>query len=368
MAVPPRKIRQLPPALPPKGEDVIAVSQMGDNGVPTTRAMTRDQMQSDLIQVIAVARQQFVDTAKLEHEVINNRLAAVEQGLDANTMTDQQMKAALVMLQQMVNGESGKTPYDLWLEAGNTGTMADYLNSLVGPTGARGEKGDSIVGPRGEKGETGAAGIGLQGPTGNPGADGKDSTVPGPQGAPGKDSTVAGPQGIPGKDGKDSVVPGPQGVPGKDSTVPGPKGADSTVPGPQGERGLPGSDATATPLATQMATALGNAAVGISTRAAREDHVHPLPAGRLVYIGEINVTETLLVSLAVGMKRKTFPLTGVAVGDKLQFTPSGTPTAGCEAVNVNSTPTANAVSVGYYTPLLGIGATYTMPISVWKIT
>jgi hypothetical protein len=81
----------------------------------------------------------------------------------------------------------------------------------------------------------------------------------------------------------------------------------------------------------------------------------------------VNVTETLLLSLAVGMKRKTFPLAGVLTTDKLVFAVAGTPTAGCEAVNVNPA-TAGNVSVGYYTPLLGVGATYTMPISVYRIT
>lgn len=89
-------------------------------------------------------------------------------------------------------------------------------------------------------------------------------------------------------------------------------------------------------------------------------------SGLLQYIGDINVAETLLVSLAVGMKRKTFGLTGVTLADKLHMIANGTPTSGCEAVNVYPAG-ANSVSVGYYTPLLGIGASYSMPISVYRI-
>lgn len=368
MAVPPRKIRQLPPALPPKDSDVFAISQMGDDGVPTTRAMQRAQFQQDIIDVIAAARQQFVDTSNAEHAALRSRLDSVESGLAANTLNDEQMQAVLIMVQQMVNGESGKTPYDLWLENGNTGTMQDYLNSLVGPRGPQGEKGDSIKGDRGERGETGLTGVGIQGPSGNPGKDGVD----GKNGADGKAATIA----------VGSVTSGSAPAVTNSGTSSaavfnfvlqkgeqGAKGADSTVAGPRGDPGPAGSDALATPLATTAPAALAaSAAVGTGTTAARADHVHPLPSGRLAYVGDINVTETLLVSLALGMKRKTFTLNGIAVGDKLQFTPAGTPTAGCEVVNINSTATANQVSVGYYTPLLGIGATYTMPISIYKIT
>lgn len=89
-------------------------------------------------------------------------------------------------------------------------------------------------------------------------------------------------------------------------------------------------------------------------------------AGLLTYLGDINVTETLLISLAVGMKRKTFPLAGVGATDKLQLAASGAPTTGCEAVNAYPASAGN-VSIGYYTPLLGIGATYSIPVSVYRI-
>jgi hypothetical protein len=158
---------------------------------------------------------------------------------------------------------------------------------------------------------------------------------------------------------------GPQGPKG-DTGAQGPQG----VAGPQGAMGVAGSNATATPLGTAVPKALGTAAAGTSTNASHEDHVHPLPAGRLELIGNIVVTETLLISLAVGMKRKDFPLSGVTAADanRLLLVPNGTPTAGCEAVNAYPGATAGTVSVGYYTPLLGIGATYSIPVSVYRIT
>lgn len=93
----------------------------------------------------------------------------------------------------------------------------------------------------------------------------------------------------------------------------------------------------------------------------------PSTTGRLTLVGTINVTETLLVSLAVGMKRKTFALSGVTTTDTLVAIPTAAPTSGCEVVNAYPASAGN-VSIGYYTPLLGIGATYAIPIAVYRIT
>ncbi|GGB15056.1 hypothetical protein GCM10011380_00590 [Sphingomonas metalli] len=95
--------------------------------------------------------------------------------------------------------------------------------------------------------------------------------------------------------------------------------------------------------------------------------VIPPATGRLVLIGTVNVAETLLVSLAVGMKRKAFTLQGVSATDLLVAVPTGTPTAGCEVVNAYPAG-ANSVSVGYYTPLLAIGAAYSIPVGIYRIT
>lgn len=39
------------------------------------------------------------------------------------------------------NGQNGASAYDLWLEAGNEGSVSDFLSSLVGPQGQIGETG-----------------------------------------------------------------------------------------------------------------------------------------------------------------------------------------------------------------------------------
>lgn len=91
--------------------------------------------------------------------------------------------------------------------------------------------------------------------------------------------------------------------------------------------------------------------------------------GRLTLIGNVTVTETTLLSLALGMKRMTLPLTGITTADmgKLVVIPNGTATAGCEVQNAYPVA-ANSVSIGYFTPALGLGATYTIPVAVYRIT
>ena len=75
-----------------------------------------------------------------------------------------------------VDGSNGSSAYEIWLTAGNTGTEAEFLTSLVGAQGETGPQG--LQGPQGIQGETGATGqTGPQGETGivsvtNSGGDG----------------------------------------------------------------------------------------------------------------------------------------------------------------------------------------------------
>ena len=76
------------------------------------------------------------------------------------------------------DGTNGSSAYDIWIAAGNTGTEAEFLASLVG---AQGETG--VQGPQGIQGETGATGPagpqgpqGIQGVVGNDGADGTNGS------------------------------------------------------------------------------------------------------------------------------------------------------------------------------------------------
>lgn len=160
------------------------------------------------------------------------------------------------------------------------------------------------VGPKGDKGDTGAQGL--------PGA-------AGPQGATG----ATGAQGAKGDTGNQGA-------------------AGST--GPTGANGLAG--ATGATGATGPAGADG--------------------APGLTFIGNVTITETLLVSLSLGMKRMTLALAGIVAGTKLQAVPNGTPSTGCEVVNAYPASNGN-VSIGYFIPALGIGATYSIPVSIYRV-
>lgn len=92
-------------------------------------------------------------------------------------------------------------------------------------------------------------------------------------------------------------------------------------------------------------------------------HTH---SGLLQFVGNVTVTETTLLALGLGMKRMALALTGITASDRLLFVPIGVPTAGCEAVNVYASA-PNQVAVSYFTPALGLGASYSIPIAVYRI-
>lgn len=151
----------------------------------------------------------------------------------------------------------------------------------------------------------------------------------GPQGPKGD----AGAQGLAGLKG-DTGATGPQGLAG----AKGDTGAQG-IQGPKGDTGSQGPAGTPAPT-----------------------------TGRLVLVGNVTVTETLLLSLALGMKRMTLPLAGITMADmgKLLVVPNGTATAGCEVQNAYPVA-ANSVSIGYFTPALGLASTYTIPVSVYRV-
>lgn len=145
-------------------------------------------------------------------------------------------------------GANGKSAYQVWLDDGNTGTIDDFLNSLVGPQGATGERGP--VGPAGDDGlsayqlwlEEGHQGTiedflnSLVGPTGADGQDGE----PGPTGPDGLSAyqlwLEEGHQGTE-EDFLNSLVgptgpQGPQGIQGETGPIgpAGPTGATGETP------------------------------------------------------------------------------------------------------------------------------------------
>lgn len=333
MAVPPRKIRQLPPAQDPSDTDVFPVSQMNANtGIATTRAMSRVQLQSDLIKVINEARQQLVTQSEETHAYLQQQIDALQIMAEDNQSTDQQMQAALVMIQEMISGESGKTPYDLWLEAGNSGTLQDYLNTLRGAQGPQGPQG--MPGPMGVSGAQGLKGdIGPQGPTG-------------PQGD-------AGPKGDKGDKG-DTGASGAAGIRGEQGLQgnPGPKG-DQGIQGIQGVKGDTG--------------AKGDAGTQGLTGATGEKGDKGAPG--VAILGEADIVDQAVVALNIGIRSKdiTVPLSwGLRTTDTLFATAAQSLPPGY-AID-NAIPlTTTSVRVYFMGPSLALLASNTLKVRIAAI-
>ena len=126
------------------------------------------------------------------------------------------------------NGQDGLSAYQIWLNAGNTGTESQFLTALQGATGAQGPQGVAGIagpagntGPQGITGTNGANGLdgktilnGNQDPTNSTGNNGDfyinttTNTLFGPKtsGAWGSGIAVVGPQGAAGTNGKNTLV------------------------------------------------------------------------------------------------------------------------------------------------------------------
>lgn len=188
---------------------------------------------------------------------------------------------------------AGMSAYELWLNEGNTGTVSDFFDALVGEKGQDGYVGaDGINGAPGAQGEPGASAYQLwldQGNTGSPqdflnsiaGASGQTGLaglsayqlwlslgnagtiqdfIDSLQGAVGP-TGAAGPSGAPGICTiGDTGIQGPAGPIGPigPSGSPGPSGATgATGPqGPQGERGPEG------PAPSEVSYTLGGGTIG----------------------------------------------------------------------------------------------------------
>lgn len=166
-------------------------------------------------------------------------------------------------------------------------------------------------------------------------------------------SGMTGPQGPAGANGVkgDTGATGPAGVKG-----------DTGAQGVAGATGPAGSNAT---LGTATPQPLGTAATGSSSNASREDHVHALPAGRLVQIATATLGETLLVSLSLGVKRYAVTVAGTAATDRIMVALTGAPANG--TLQDAYVSVAGTVSIGLLLPALGIGSTVAVPIAIYKV-
>ena len=101
--------------------------------------------------------------------------------MNVTVLTDQEREINVTVSQVGVGGD-GDSAYQIWLADGNTGTEAEYLESLIGPEGPKGDTGpegpQGLQGIKGDTGDTGPQGLqgeqGIQGEIGPAGADGVD--------------------------------------------------------------------------------------------------------------------------------------------------------------------------------------------------
>src|SRR5690554_6050867 len=126
----------------------------------------------------------------------------IDNGDGTFTYTDENNQDFIINMASGPKGDDGASAYDIWIDAGNTGTEQDFLDSLVGPQGDQGIAGtdgqdgndgtdgksayqewidagntgteqeflDSLVGPQGDQGTAGT-----DGQDGNDGTDGKSA-------------------------------------------------------------------------------------------------------------------------------------------------------------------------------------------------
>ena len=96
---------------------------------------------------------------------------AIYSGIDANNdglLSVAEQNDIPQVVCNGANGLDGVSAYKVWLDLGNTGTQADFINSLMGATGANGQNGTD-----GQDGATGSNGTdGQDGATGSNGLDG----------------------------------------------------------------------------------------------------------------------------------------------------------------------------------------------------
>lgn len=224
------------------------------HGIKASYLITKMKVAADLSEVLKIAVGDTKRTLSAQLVQNNKNTGDVVQRIE-------NIEKDYVKNEQLGNysdGKDGKSAYEIWLEAGNTGTVDDYLESLKGEKGDKGDQGiqgiqgeQGIQGDKGDKGDTGATGPqgpqgetgpqgeqgiqGIQGETGPAGPQGETGAV-GPQGPQGEkgdtgDTGPEGPQGIQGIQGEQ----GPQGATGPQ----GEKG-DTGPQGPQGEQGVQG--------------------------------------------------------------------------------------------------------------------------------
>lgn len=202
------------PSMPMSDKDICLkfsfINDLGENEHEEVIATTTDVF--GMINVVIGTGERIGGTAQSFEQIIwDSKPKSMEVSLDKDGLCAQfvqislqQFTAVPFALFALNAGEAksealaGKSAYEIWLELGNAGTVAEFINSLTGPAGADGvagvqgasgidgDKGDTgdegPIGPKGDAGDIGP--IGAKGDTGGAGIQGEKGDIgpAGPQG------------------------------------------------------------------------------------------------------------------------------------------------------------------------------------------
>lgn len=140
-------------------------------GQDATNAMTVSRISSDIAGIATIISKNVVTFKVVNTEAIAAELNSytfkftLKVGEETYTVEKEITVGLAIQGKDGYQGSDGKSAYEVWLEAGNTGSEEEYLASLKGKDGAQGPKGnDGAQGPQGEPGKDGE-----QGPKGEDG-------------------------------------------------------------------------------------------------------------------------------------------------------------------------------------------------------
>lgn len=196
---------------------------------------------------------------------------------------------------------------------------------------------------------------------------------PGRAGAPGPkgDQGPAGPAGRDGRDGKDGAT-GPAGTGATGAT--GPQGPV----GPQGERGPTGlTGATGAAGSVGATGSVGPAGPqGAAGAAGAQGPAGATGPSGATYIGAVTIGETAAIAIALGLRERTAALAGVVTTARyFGYIDSTTINGGAAspgrpsgyALADVSCRTAGTIAIALQAPLLAIGNSYSMQVSIYRI-
>lgn len=87
-----------------------------------------------------------------------------------------------------------------------------------------------------------------------------------------------------------------------------------------------------------------------------------------VFVASANITQNATVAISAGIRTVSLPVTGVIAGSYYLIVPTSDMPSGYEMQAIVCATAANTLNVPVNAPLLAIGASYSIPVRVYKLT